>query len=75
LIIAAVSEREDPSELLLILKDCVDVHQKFSLKFGARVGTSSNRRKAQLLAHRPDLDIKDLRGVFKNCARKVMMPL
>jgi hydroxymethylbilane synthase len=62
LIIAAVSEREDPSELLLILKDCVDVHQKFSLKFGARVGTSSNRRKAQLLAHRPDLDIKDLRG-------------
>ena len=28
LIIAAVSEREDPSELLLILKDCVDVKQK-----------------------------------------------
>ena len=34
LIIAAVSEREDPSELLLILKDCVDVHQKMSLKYG-----------------------------------------
>src|ERR1700749_99412 len=62
LIIAAVSEREDPSELLLILKDCVDVHQKQSLKFGATVGTSSNRRKAQLLAHRPDLEIEDLRG-------------
>jgi hydroxymethylbilane synthase len=62
LIIAAVSEREDPSELLLILKDCVDVHQKLSLKFGAIVGTSSNRRKAQLLAYRPDLEIKDLRG-------------
>jgi hydroxymethylbilane synthase len=62
LIIAAVSEREDPSELLLVLKDCVDVRQKFSLKFGARVGTSSNRRKAQLLAHRPDLDVKELRG-------------
>lgn len=62
LIIAAVSEREDPSELLLILKDCVDVHQKLSLKFGATVGTSSNRRKAQLLAHRPDLEIEDLRG-------------
>jgi len=62
LIIAAVSEREDPSELLLILKDCVDVHQKFSVKYGGIVGTSSNRRKAQLLAHRPDLDIKDLRG-------------
>jgi hydroxymethylbilane synthase len=62
LIIAAVSEREDPSELLLILKDCVDVRQKLSLKYGATLGTSSNRRKAQLLAHRPDLEIKDLRG-------------
>jgi hydroxymethylbilane synthase len=62
LVIAAVSEREDPSELLLILKDCVDVHQKLSLKFGATVGTSSNRRKAQLRAYRPDLEIRDLRG-------------
>jgi len=62
LIIAAVSEREDASELLLILKDCVDVRQKMSLKYGAMVGTSSNRRKAQLLAYRPDLEITDLRG-------------
>src|SRR5580698_8006734 len=62
LIIAAVSEREDPSELLLILKDCVDVRQKLSLKFNAAVGTSSNRRKAQLLAYRPDLEIQELRG-------------
>jgi hydroxymethylbilane synthase len=62
LIIAAVSEREDPSELLLILKDCVDVHQKLSVKYGGIVGTSSNRRKAQLLALRPDLEIQDLRG-------------
>jgi hydroxymethylbilane synthase len=62
LIIAVVSAREDPSELLLILKDCVDVHQKLSVKYGGIVGTSSNRRKAQLLAYRPDLDIIDLRG-------------
>lgn len=62
LIIAAVSEREDPAELLLVLKDCVDVHQKFSVKYGGTVGTSSNRRKAQLLAYRPDLEIKELRG-------------
>ena len=62
LMIAAVSEREDPSELLLILKDCVDVKQKLSVKFGATVGTSSNRRKAQLLAYRPDLEIEELRG-------------
>lgn len=62
LIIAAVTEREDPSELLLILKDTVDVSQKLSLKKGAMVGTSSNRRKAQLLALRADLNIEDLRG-------------
>jgi len=62
LVIAAVSEREDPAELLLVLKDCVDVRQKMSLKYGAIVGTSSNRRKAQLLAYRPDLEIQDLRG-------------
>jgi hydroxymethylbilane synthase len=62
LTIAAVPEREDPSELLLILKDCVDVTQKLSLKTGAMVGTSSNRRKAQMLAIRTDLNIEDLRG-------------
>jgi hydroxymethylbilane synthase len=62
LIVAAVSEREDPSELLLMLKDVVDVKQKYSVKFGGLVGTSSNRRKAQLLAVRPDLEITDLRG-------------
>lgn len=62
LIIAAVSDREDPSELLLILKDCVDEKKRLSLKHNASVGTSSNRRKAQLLALRPDLEIDDLRG-------------
>ena len=62
LIIAAVSEREDPGEFLLILKDCVDVKQKLSVKFGGMVGTSSNRRKAQLLSLRPDLEIENLRG-------------
>lgn len=62
LTIAAVTEREDASELLLILKDCVDVTKRLSLKHGAMVGTSSNRRTAQLLALRPDLNIEDLRG-------------
>jgi len=40
LIIAAVSEREDPAELLVILKDCVDIQQKLAVKFGGMVGTS-----------------------------------
>ncbi|GAA4797207.1 hypothetical protein GCM10023231_27150 [Olivibacter ginsenosidimutans] len=60
--IAAVSEREDPSELLIVLKDCVDLKKRLSLKHNAIVGTSSNRRKAQLLSFRPDLEIEDLRG-------------
>ncbi|HUH34015.1 MAG TPA: hydroxymethylbilane synthase, partial [Daejeonella sp.] len=62
LIVAAVSKREHPAELLLILKDCVDIQQKLSVKFGGMVGTSSNRRKAQLLAVRPDFEVNDLRG-------------
>lgn len=62
LIIAAVSEREDPSELLLISKNATDEKQKFSLKQGALVGTSSARRKSQMLAWRPDVQLQDLRG-------------
>jgi len=62
LIIAAVSEREDPSELLLINKNAVDEKQKFSLKQNAVVGTSSARRKSQMLAWRSDVRLEDLRG-------------
>lgn len=62
LIVAAVSEREDPSELLLINKTAVDQKQKFSLKQNACVGTSSARRKSQMLAWRPDVKLEDLRG-------------
>jgi hydroxymethylbilane synthase len=62
LMIAAVSEREDPSELLLINKNAVNEKEKFSLKHNAIVGTSSARRKSQLLAWRNDLQLQDLRG-------------
>ncbi len=62
LIIAAVSEREDPSDLLLIAKEKVDGSRKLELIENPVVGTSSARRKSQLLHHRPDIDIKDLRG-------------
>ncbi|SEM42807.1 hydroxymethylbilane synthase [bacterium A37T11] len=62
LMIAAVSEREDPAELLIVLKDCTDFKKRLSLKHNATVGTSSNRRKAQMLAMRPDLTLDDLRG-------------
>lgn len=62
LLIAAVSDREDPSELLLMRNEAVDPKQKFGLKQKALVGTSSARRKSQILAFRPDVELKDLRG-------------
>ena len=60
--IVAVSQREDPSELLLINKTAVDQTKFWQLKQNAVIGTSSARRKAQLLFFREDLKIKDLRG-------------
>lgn len=62
LVIAAVSSREDPAEILIVRRESTDPRQRYSLKEGALVGTSSNRRKAQLLALRPDLQFADLRG-------------
>jgi hydroxymethylbilane synthase len=62
LMIAAVSEREDPSELLLMQKDAEDPRNKYFLKRGASVGTSSARRKSQILAFRDDIEIRELRG-------------
>ncbi len=62
LTVGAVSYREDPSELLLINKDAVDEKRKFSLKKNAILGTSATRRKVQIMAMRPDLTVKELRG-------------
>jgi len=62
LTIAAVSKREDPSELLLISKGATHPKLKLQLKLNAVVGTSSARRKSQLLAYRPDLKLEDIRG-------------
>jgi hydroxymethylbilane synthase len=42
-----------------------------TLRQGARVGTSSLRRRAQLLRLRPDLDIRELRGNVDTRLRKV----
>jgi hydroxymethylbilane synthase len=54
--IAAVPVAEDPCDAL-IGADSVE-----ALPRGARVGTSSLRRRSQLLAIRPDLEIAELRG-------------
>lgn len=58
LIIGCIPEREDHRDVL-ISKDHVPLKD---LKSGAVIGTSSLRRAAQLLAVRPDLDIKWIRG-------------
>ena len=62
LTIAGVSYREDSTESLLMLPGSVDLTKPLKLKKGAIVGTSSARRKSQLIALRPDLMIKELRG-------------
>ncbi|MCB0064950.1 MAG: hydroxymethylbilane synthase [Caldilineaceae bacterium] len=43
-----------------------------TLPKGAVVGTSSTRRAAQLMAHRPDLTIRSIRGNVPTRARKVL---
>ena len=64
LAIAAVPEREDPRDALVgsTLAD---------LKHGARVGTSSSRRAAQLRHLRPDLVIEPVRGNVDTRLRKL----
>jgi len=62
LVIGAVSERENPAELLIIRKEAANIKERFSLKKNSIVGTSSARRKAQLWSFRKDVTINDLRG-------------
>lgn len=58
LAIGAVTEREDPRDVV-IARDGLALE---ALPAGARVGTSSLRRRAQLGAMRRDLRVLDLRG-------------
>jgi hydroxymethylbilane synthase len=56
--LGAVLEREDPRDALVALPDATLA----ALPSGARVGTSSLRRRAQLATVRPDVEIVDIRG-------------
>lgn len=62
--IAAVPEREDPSDVL-VSRDAA------SLPAGALIGTSSVRRRAQLLAGFPGLEVVELRGNVETRLRKL----
>jgi hydroxymethylbilane synthase len=63
----AITHREDP-------RDCLISRQGRTMKtlpHGARIGTSSLRRQAQLRHHRPDLEVADLRGNVDTRIRKL----
>jgi len=58
LTLAVICEREDPLDAFVS-----NTYNSFAeLPHGAKVGTSSLRRKCQILKQRPDLEIIDLRG-------------
>lgn len=71
LVISGVSYRANPADWMLIRKEAVVENAEFFLKDGAIVGTSSARRKAQLLGFRPDLKMEDIRGNVPTRIRKL----
>ena len=63
LVTAAIPVREDPRDILIVATpDGPSPGSLAELPKGARVGTASLRRKAQILRARPDLHIEPLRG-------------
>jgi hydroxymethylbilane synthase len=64
LLVAAVPERADPADVLLVRSDSLDDSRDpfIPLGTGARVGTASARRSAWLRHYRDDLEIASLRG-------------
>lgn len=66
LTIGAVCVRESPHDVLISKKG----ETLAKLRKGARIGTSSLRRRAQLLHFRPDLQMVDIRGNLNTRLRK-----
>ncbi len=64
--IAAVPPREDPADVWIGAGASLD-----EVPEGARVGTASLRRRAQLLAARPDLRVEELHGNVDTRLRKL----
>lgn len=67
LILAAVPRRADPRDALVSREGLTLAR----LPAGARVGTSSTRRRAQILLLRPDLQVVELRGNVETRIAKV----
>ncbi len=66
LMLAAVPPREDPADAWVGVGSSLD-----EVPEGARVGTASLRRRAQLLAARPDLEVGELHGNVDTRLRKL----
>ena len=66
LMLAAVPAREDPRDAWIGVGGSLD-----DVPEGARVGTASLRRRAQLLAARPDLEVSELHGNVDTRLRKL----
>ncbi len=64
LVLAAIPEREDP-------RDAMVGRTLANLPMGAKVGTSSLRRAAQLRQLRPDLQVESIRGNLDTRLRKL----
>jgi len=67
LVIGSIPEREDPRDVIISKHN----HALRDLPAGAIVGTSSLRRKAQILNIRPDLEIKWIRGNIDTRLKKL----
>jgi hydroxymethylbilane synthase len=67
LVIGATPARVDPRDALVAHGACTDLSD---IAQGARIGTSSLRRRAQIAAIRPDLELIDVRGNLDTRMRK-----
>lgn len=70
LTIVAMLEREDPRDALVTAPG-ITARTLHELPQGARIGTSSLRRRAQLRALRPDFEVLELRGNVGTRLRKI----
>ena len=71
LVLAALLQRADPADWLIVNKPSMDDSLDLSIKKNPTIGTSSARRKAQILGFRPDAEIQDIRGNVPTRLRKL----
>ena len=71
LILGCVPERAPRCDALLLPSNAEEISSLMDLPANARVGTGSPRRQAQLLHHRPDLQLLEIRGNVDTRLRKL----